>query len=345
MARPLFIEDLRHVLDHTREMWEELRGRRMFVTGGTGFFGCWLLETFAFANDQLKLDARLVALTRDAGAFRRKAPHLAGHPAIDLWGGDVRDFKFPDGEFSHVIHAATTSGAPVPPEEMSETIAEGTRRAVDFAVACKARKFLLTSSGAVYGRQPEELSRIPESYTGAPDAADAQYAYGGGKRLAEALCASQVDAKIARCFAFVGPHLPLDAHFAIGNFIRDALAGGPIRVNGDGTPLRSYLYAADLAIWLWTILFRGKSSRPYNVGSGEAISIADLAHLVANTLAPAAKVEIAGKANPAIPPARYVPDVQRAASELDLRPVIPLNEAVKRTARWHLPAPPSSPSA
>lgn len=338
MIRPLFREDLEHVMKHTHDLWAELRNRRIFITGGTGFFGCWLLETFAFANDQFRLGAKALVLTRDIEKFRVKARHLASHPAIELIEGDVRSFVFPKDECSHVIHAATTSSQFVEPIETLDTIIGGTRRALDFAVACGAKTFLLTSSGAVYGKQPPKLTHVPETYAGTPDVTDPSSAYGEGKRVAELLCAIYhqehgLETKIARCFAFVGPHLPLDAHFAIGNFIRDAMRGGPIQVNGDGTPLRSYLYAADLAIWLWTILFKGDICRPYNVGSNEEISIADLARLVGAVFG--AEARIAAKPMPSAAPTRYVPDTDRAQRELNLRAWTGLRDAIEKTARWH----------
>lgn len=342
MDNPLKV-DLDHILEHTQGLWDELRGQRLFITGGTGFFGCWLLESFAWANDKLGLNARAVVLTRDPEAFARKAPHLARHPAISFHNGDVCNYEFPEGPFSHVIHAATEVNAQLNTENpllVFNTIVEGTRRTLDFAVHVGAKKILFASSGAVYGRQPSEVTHIPESYNGKLDPLDPKSAYGEGKRAAEMLCclyARQcgLEPKIARCFAFVGPYLPLDSHFAIGNFIRDALRGGPIQVNGDGTPYRSYLYAADLAIWLWTILLIGDSCRPYNVGSEQEVAIRDVAHCVAATFSDHIAVEIAGC--PVLDPRqeRYVSDISRTRKELNLREWIGLPEAIRRTIAFY----------
>lgn len=336
-------EDLEQILSETRGLWDELRGQRLFITGGTGFFGTWLLESFAWANARLDLQSSAMVLTRNPDAFRRKAPHLASDSSIRFHVGDIRSFDFPEGTFSHVIHAATEASAKLneeAPLTMCDTIVLGTRRTLDFSRRCGARKFLLTSSGAVYGKQPSDLSHVPEEYLGAPDPANPSSAYGEGKRVAELLSvvfAKQygLQVKIARCFAFVGPHLPLDTHFAIGNFIRDGLKGGPIWVKGDGTPYRSYLYAADLTIWLWMVLFRGTSCRPYNLGSEAAITIADLAQSVAGCFQPPARVQITQEAVLGKPAERYVPCTQRAQAELGLKQTVGLSDSIRRTIAWH----------
>ena len=342
MSNPL-AADLNHILDQTRDVWQEVDGNRIFITGGTGFFGSWLLESFAWAVDQLDIDTRAVVLTRNREAFQKKAPHLANHPAIQFHPGDVRTFDFPEGPFSHVIHGATESSTQLNndnPLLMLDTIIQGTRRSLEFAVHCGAQKFLLVSSGAVYGKQPPDMTHIPEGFSGAPDTATSSSSYGEGKRVAELLCSiyakqDGLETKIARCFAFVGPYLPLDAHFAVGNFIRDGLEGGPIVVKGDGTPYRSYLYAADLAIWLWIILSKGQSNRPYNVGSEVEISISELASRTAEICSLPVSVCVSQKPPHGKSQDRYVPSTARSQRELELKTNADLSSAIGKTFSWY----------
>lgn len=342
LNNPLSV-DLDYILKATVSLWDELRGQRLFMTGGTGFFGSWLLESFVWANAKLNLNATAVILTRDPKAFAEKCPHLVKERCLEFHQGDVNNFDFPEGEFSHVIHAATEASAKLNesnPLVMLNTILQGTKRTLEFAKSCHAKRFLLTSSGAVYGRQLPEVPHLFEEHPCQPKLDDPKSAYAVGKCTAEHMACLYgmqygFEVKIARCFAFVGPYLPLDIHFAIGNFIRDGLNGGPIIINGDGTPCRSYLYAADLAIWLWTILCKGKSARPYNVGSDEVYSIADLACLVAETFDPKIEVIIKKSAVPGMLPERYVPSVQRAREELHLSSGVHLINAVNSTKQWY----------
>ena len=293
-------EDLTHVSDHVD--WSELCGQHIFLTGGTGFFGKWLIETFLYANEKFNLGASMTVLTRNTLAFRKKMPNLSKNASLSFNENSVESFTFSGVNFSHIIHAA------IP----------GTKRVLEFAKYCGAKKFLLTSSGAVYDQQANE--------------------YGQLKRSGEDLCIRysrrhDIEAKIARCFSFVGPYLPLDKNFAIGNFIENALQADHIHVKGDGTTIRSYLYAADLAIWLWRILFFGIPRRPYDVGSDTQISIANLAHLV-SLLVPETGVDIDGYILEE-PRKTYIPDIRRTKEEIDVDVYVPLEESIKRTFLWY----------
>ena len=178
----------------TRTAWEKLRGQRIFLTGGTGFFGKWLLETFRFANDQFKLEAELVVLSREPQRFLDENSHFRGCESIQFHKGDVRDFAYPVGEFSHLIHAATDASAALnrrSPETMFDVIVDGTHRVLDFSRNCGAERLLLVSSGAVYGKQPAEMTHVGEDYVAKADPVGAS-AYGDGKRMAEDLVPRQL---------------------------------------------------------------------------------------------------------------------------------------------------------
>jgi dTDP-glucose 4,6-dehydratase len=336
------VEDLDHVVDAVGPRWERLRGQSLLLTGGTGFIGKWLLATLLHANRRLGLSTRVVALSRRPEVFLQDFPELREVAEIEWLTGDVRDLT-PEAarDCAFAIHAAADVVVSNAPAEILDTCTLGTRRVLDAMMPGTApRRVLLLSSGAVYGRTPPEVAAIPEDWPGAPDPLAPTSAYGEGKRVSELLCAMATatrpgfEVAIARCFAFVGPHLPLDKHFAIGNFIGAVLRGDDIIIQGDGTPLRSYLYAADLAHWLWTMLFDAPSGRAYNVGGAESLSIGELAHRVNRALGGASKVRIAQTPRPDSVPQAYVPSIGRIAAELGLKPAVDLDDAILRTAHW-----------
>ena len=297
---------------------------RIFVTGGTGFFGKSILD-YLRRHPDFRAGDEWTILSRDPERFQsRNAALLDQGRKIEFVAGDVRDFRA-GGHYDAIIHAATAAVTTLADEEMTSTIVEGTRHVLAFAKSCGARTILLTSSGAVYGPRTapvgEDAPCVPVT------------AYGRGKLEAERMCAaSGLDAKILRCFAFTGPYLNRDIHYAIGNFIRDCLAGEPIVIKGDGTPQRSYLYADDLVEWLFAILDRGVSGRPYNVGSPEGLSIRELAERVRSALGAKNDIRVLGVPAPGAVPSVYVPDVSRAIRELGLRVTVGLTDAVRRSS-------------
>src|SRR5207248_1604038 len=82
-------QDIDTVVAACDPVWQSLRGARLFITGGTGFIGCWMLETLCRANDTLDLGVRATVLSRNPAGFAKKAPHLANHPALQWHQGDV----------------------------------------------------------------------------------------------------------------------------------------------------------------------------------------------------------------------------------------------------------------
>ncbi|WP_420146422.1 NAD-dependent epimerase/dehydratase family protein [Sphingobium sp.] len=313
-------------------LWPRLEGARIFFTGGTGFIGRWMLE--ALARAPVHVDVSL--LSRNPEGFAARAPHLADR--FRLIRGDIQSCPAPDGAFTHIVHGATDASAALTandPRRMFDTILDGTRAMLDLARDRQAR-MLFMSSGAVYGVQPWDVTHVTEDWIGGPSIRDPRSAYAEGKRAAETLCAIYaqqfgVETVTARIFALLGPLLSLDTHFAAGNFIHDAIAGRVIEVQGSGQAVRSYLYAADLAVWMWSLLIAGEKGAAYNVGSEEAVSIADLARRTATVLG-APDVHILGRPDSGWNPGRYVPSTALIRETLGVSATVDIDEAIRRTA-------------
>lgn len=342
LTHPIVQEDIESIFKIVGNDLNRLQGKRVLITGGTGFIGTWLLESISWLNKNSNQPCKVYVPTRNPEAFARKAPHLAANPGIIFLPGDIVDFKYPDDDCNFIIHAA----APGEPRALNhdslgvaETIVRGTRRVLELATQRNVEGFLFVSSGAVYGVQPPDLERIPEDYLGAPDVANIRSAYGEAKRYAEMLCTLYhqrygLPIHIARPFTFVGPYQDLNAGFAITDFIRDGLQGGPLKIQDDGTTVRSYCYAADLTAMLWKILLQSPVGRVYNVGSDESISILELANKVVSFLDTSVEVIVMSKPNMKSKPARYVPDIDRGKSELGMNIYTDIDKAIQRALVW-----------
>lgn len=323
--------------------------KRLLITGGTGFFGRALLRHFHAQAARMPEGhptdfEEIIVLSRSPQTFASQYPRLATAPWLHWERADIcrPDSLTPlNGRqtVDAVLHAAadSTDAQALTPLQRLDQIVGGTRHTLDLALRLRARRFLLTSSGGVYGPQPATMEFIPEDYLGMPDPLDHKNVYSVAKRAAEHLCALYLhqyglEPVVARCFAFTGPDLPLDAHFAIGNFIRDALYRDDITVVGDGSAVRSYLDQRDLAEWLLTMLDKGEPGRAYNVGSDQAITIAELANQVRDLIAPDKPVRILRQAEASGARSRYVPDISRVRTEFGLVVTIPLMEAILATA-------------
>lgn len=320
-----------------------MKSPSIFLTGGTGFFGRSLLDYWI---NQYHIDSKSVPevtiLSRNPEKFISHYPRFCNLPWLKLHLGNILDqdtLPKQVGKFTHILHAATDStlGPKLDKLHQYEQIVVGTKNILDFAVHAEASRFLLTSSGSVYGTQPLNLEKIPEDYLGMPNPLQANNTYGIAKRMAEHLCILYkekygLETVIGRCFTFSGSNLPIDSHFAIGNFVRDALWHDEIRILGSGKDFRSYLDQYDLASWLNQLLFKGQSGTAYNVGSDEAITIYNLALLIREIISPNKKINFDKNSRDTGVRRRYIPEIKKIQTELDMRITIPISESIKRMA-------------
>lgn len=343
---PVFVSDVEYISERVTQLIQSLQKAHILITGGTGFFGKWLLQTFSYLNEEYELRLTVYVLSRDPQHFLKEYPFFNKMGCLRFIQGDVNNERdmvsLSKYNFTHIIHAATATAINLYRSDsvsMFNTIVHGTRLILDLAKKIPTQPAILyISSGAIYGVH-SEVELLSEDLDQLLPTVNSVYAL--GKRAAENLChlyttQYHLNIKIARCFSFVGPYLPLDTHFAIGNFIRDALNGGPIVINGTGHSVyRSYQYAADLIVWLLTILIEGKMGAAYNVGSDEVCSILKIAEWVANNYQPALQIDIKGDRREQGVQSYYAPNVSRAMQDFSLPPNISLSQAIQKTLSWH----------
>lgn len=342
--KELINKDCKTVTSGLISRLDSLKNERILITGGTGFMGTWLTELVAFLNDNHNFNVQLYILSTHSHSYAERAPHLARRSDITLIERDIRNLTNIPEDVSWIIHAAATPDSRAhasDPLRTVDVIVEGTNAILEYAARLPdVEKILNISSGQIYGAQPWDLKGIPETFIGGLDCSAFNAAYPESKRIAETICSihrnqQRLPIVNARPFAFIGPYQGLDRPWAINNFIRDALLGGPIRILGDGQTVRSYMYPSDMAWWLLNILVQGKVGTSYNVGSPEAITLQELAEKIAGQFPKPPKIISGLSKDKSLKISKFVPAVDLAINSLALKITTNLDTAIKRTILWN----------
>lgn len=329
--------------------WSSLQDAELLLTGCTGPFGWWLLHKLSYACSQEGLRLRQTTLiTRDVRRAQAWACDLHHGLQLQVVQADIGSLDRLRLRATHVVHGATTSAAETSAGASGlskfETVVGGTRALIRALEVRPPRRLLYLSSGIAYGTSYDGALR--EDSKLAPCTTDSSPALGHAKRAAEFLMSCAAEAwnarlVIARCFAFSGPGLPLNLHYALGNFIAKALAGEPIVINGDGKAVRSYMHLGDMAVWLLEMLTHPMDQdRPsmINVGSDQGISVRRLAELVIERAGTKSHIEVLGNCDVNVSGNKasvYIPCIDRAKTAFNLRVWTTIDNSISCMLKAH----------
>ena len=321
-----------------KHLAQEMGNSSFFITGGSGLFGAWILSFFNWSVKRKYADPKLTILSRQ---------DFSSSSSVKFICGDIKNFKNYDLKYTYTLHMAAPSASETyrSMDELDkfQVLAKGTEALLNSARLNTEKRTLILSSGALFGGFDEtKVDKISESERHAPAYADDLQALSIGKRVAEFLtkefcCKGYIDASIARCFSFIGPGLPTDLHYAVGNFVAQAVAGENIVIRGSGRPIRSFMHLGDMVFWIMTILFRGRTGEDYNVGSKNGISILELAKEIVDVLETRSEIVILGEPDKTSGNSSnyyYVPDTCKAESELGLFCRTELRTSIKEYADY-----------
>lgn len=331
-------------VERYQKFFEPLKNTTIVVTGGTGFVGSWITEMVGCLNQDFGFDSKLVVLARDIQSWRDRWPHLAQFPGVSCIEHNIEaPFEAPT-ETQWMIHAAAHPDrrhhASQPVQTMTE-IARGTENALrSVDRANQLRMFVNLSSALVYGNQPADCEAIAEDQLGEAIPNHVSAVYAEAKKFAEALCTSyrsqfRLPLINLRPFTFIGPYQRLESPWAVNSFIGDAIGGNPIRVLGDGTTVRSYLYGSDVAATILSLMTQSSTGENYNLGSPVGISLSELAQKVANRFSPNAPEVLFSVGGGTKSTDRLVPDTSKAEKNFGLRPLVDIESALDKTLEWY----------
>ncbi len=316
----------------------DLKNSEILVTGGTGFFGKWILEFVIYLNDSYNFNIKLYLLAR-RNTLEIKQITSIRKDVIFIQKDICNLVELPEN-INYIIHAASSPDNIEHinnPIETMNIISSGTKQLLDSILTLEnIKKVINLSSGQVYGKAFE--GSISENNYGYLDCASIKSIYPESKRFSETLCKAyetlyRLPIVQVRPFSFIGPFMSLEKPWAINNFIRDAIKFKSIKIIGNGKPIRSYMYPTDMIEWLFNILVTSKNNTTYNLGSDEGISLENLALKIRNIIGNDVQIDVLNmNENKDV----FLPDIQTSKDELNLTLKVNFDDALEKTIKWNI---------
>jgi dTDP-glucose 4,6-dehydratase len=317
---------------------EKLKSSHILITGGTGFVGTWLTEMLIYLNENFNFNATIYLLSRNITPSKNYSEFKYVH----FIKSDVKSVKELPSKINYVLHAA---GTPDSREHVSnsiktiDTFYKGTQNILDLASRLpNLVKIIHFSSNKIYGNN---YSKVPMDENNTTIIGyNNQDVYSESKRMSETLCKAYMSELhlpiiIVRPFAFIGPFQSLDKPWAVNNFIRDAILGGPIRILGNELTTKSYMYGSDLAYFILNILTQGKVGEAYNIGSSAPTTLVELAIKIKNIINIDIEIKIRSSKDQYSKTSFDVPETSKVENELKIKSSFDIDEALKRTILWN----------
>jgi nucleoside-diphosphate-sugar epimerase len=319
------------------ENLSEFHRSKVCFLGGTGFIGTWLVSSLNYLSLTQDIELDLTIYTRNKSAALVKFPHIS-FKRIKIEEFDFSQGICDLGMYDFFVNGATPSSTK-PGANSREIFYTPTINAINSIIESARRygncpRVMNLSSGAAYGDQPMDLLLRPEGPAKSLEGSDDDYR--ASKIVSEEMLAKANDQKILkatspRLFTFYGPGLPINQHFAIGNFIGDGLNGDPIRVQGSPATRRSYMFPTDLVSWLLKSILDPKDGN-FNIGSERSISMLELATMVSELTSKKGVVLL----NPETPANNYVPSTEKFRSVHNVKENTELENGLMQWAKWLL---------
>jgi dTDP-glucose 4,6-dehydratase len=303
---------------------------RVLVTGGAGFIGSHLCDFLLAQGCEVVCMDNLLTGSMDNIAHIRD-------PRFTFAQHDVTNFIEIQGRLDYVLHFASPA-SPIDylelPIQTLKVGALGTHKALGLAKA-RGAKFLLASTSEVYGDPLVHPQR--EDYWGNVNPVGPRGVYDEAKRFAEAMTMAYhrvhgLDARIVRIFNTFGSRMRLADGRAIPTFVRQALAGEPLTVYGDGSQTRSFTFISDLVDGIWRLM-NAPVNDPVNLGNPREMTLMELAKHVLRLSG--SRSEIVFRPLPTDDPKVRQPDIGKARRLLGWEPRVELEEGLRQTIEWY----------